>query len=107
MNGQPIWIFGVNRHDHHPDRGKAVTVDDMRADLAAMRAHNITAIRTSHYPNDSAFLDLCDELGFYVIDEANIESHGYNLCCATIRHTGRPGSTAVHGWWSATATTRA
>jgi beta-galactosidase len=82
VNGQPIWIFGVNRHDHHPDRGKAVTVEDMRADLQVMRAHNITAIRTSHYPNDSAFYDLCDELGMYVIDEANIESHAYNtsLC---------------------------
>ncbi len=82
VNGQRVWIFGVNRHDHHPDRGKAVTVEDMRADLVAMRAHNINAIRTSHYPNDSAFYDLCDELGFYVIDEANIESHGYNgsLC---------------------------
>ena len=82
VNGQPVWIFGVNRHDHHPDRGKAVTVDDMRADLVAMRAHNITAVRTSHYPNDSAFYDLCDELGFYVFDEADIESHAYNtsLC---------------------------
>jgi beta-galactosidase len=82
VNGQPIWIFGVNRHDHHPDRGKAVTVDDMRADLEVMRRHNITAIRTSHYPNDSAFYDLCDELGMYVIDESNIESHAYNtsLC---------------------------
>ena len=82
VNGQPVWIFGVNRHDHHPERGKAVTLDDMRADLLTMRAHNITAVRTSHYPNDNAFYDLCDELGFYVIDEANIESHGYNtsLC---------------------------
>ncbi|MEZ5258630.1 MAG: glycoside hydrolase family 2 TIM barrel-domain containing protein [Ilumatobacteraceae bacterium] len=79
VNGQPIWIFGVNRHDHHPDRGKAVTVEDMRADLVAMRAHNITAVRTSHYPNDPRFLDLCDELGFYVVGEANIESHGYNF----------------------------
>ena len=82
VNGQPIWIFGVNRHDHHPERGKAVTVADMRTDLLTMRAHNITAVRTSHYPNDTAFYDLCDELGFYVVDEANIESHGYNtsLC---------------------------
>ncbi len=79
VNGRPIWIFGVNRHDHHPDRGKAVTVDDMRADLEAMRRHNISAIRTSHYPNDVAFYELCDELGFYLVDEANIESHGYNL----------------------------
>ena len=82
VNGQPIWIFGVNRHDHHPDRGKAVTAADMRADLEVMRRHNITAIRTSHYPNDSVFYDLCDELGMYVVDEANIESHAYNtsLC---------------------------
>ncbi|HTH05737.1 MAG TPA: glycoside hydrolase family 2 TIM barrel-domain containing protein, partial [Ilumatobacteraceae bacterium] len=79
VNGRPIWIFGVNRHDDHPDRGKAVTVDDMRADLLAMRDHNITAIRTSHYPNDEAFLDLCDELGFYVVAEANVESHAYNF----------------------------
>ena len=82
VNGQPIWVFGVNRHDHHPDRGKAVTPADMRADLVTMRQHNITAVRTSHYPNDPVFYDLCDELGLYVIDEANIESHAYNtsLC---------------------------
>ena len=82
VNGQPVWIFGVNRHDHHPERGKAVTEADMRADLLTMRRHNITAVRTSHYPNDSVFYDLCDELGMYVIDEANIESHAYNtsLC---------------------------
>jgi beta-galactosidase len=78
LNGRPIWIFGVNRHDHHPDRGKAVTLDDMRADLEVMRSHNITAIRTAHYPNDHRFLDLCDELGFVVVAEANIESHAYN-----------------------------
>ncbi len=82
VNGQPIWFFGVNRHDHHPDRGKAVTVDDMRRDLLAMRRHNITAVRTSHYPNDPRLLDLCDEIGLYVVDEANIEAHAYNtsLC---------------------------
>ena len=78
VNEQPIWIFGVNRHDHHPDHGKALSIDDLRADLLTMRASNITAVRTSHYPNDSAFYDLCDELGFYVIDEANIENHAYN-----------------------------
>ncbi|MEY2583742.1 MAG: beta-galactosidase, partial [Ilumatobacteraceae bacterium] len=79
VNGQPIWIFGVNRHDHHPDRGKAVTADDIRSDLQAMREHNISAVRTCHYPNDSVLYDLCDELGMYVIDEANIESHAYNV----------------------------
>ncbi|HUS41029.1 MAG TPA: glycoside hydrolase family 2 TIM barrel-domain containing protein [Ilumatobacteraceae bacterium] len=82
VNGEPIWIFGVNRHDHHPVRGTAVTVDDMRDDVLAMRRHNITAVRCSHYPNDPDFLDLCDEIGMYVVDEANIESHAYNtsLC---------------------------
>ncbi|MEO8095752.1 MAG: glycoside hydrolase family 2 TIM barrel-domain containing protein, partial [Pseudolysinimonas sp.] len=78
VNGQPIWVFGVNRHDHHPDRGKAVTADDIRSDLVAMRSHNITSVRTCHYPNDSALYDLCDELGMYVVDEANVESHAYN-----------------------------
>ena len=77
VNGQPIRVFGVNRHDHHPDRGKAVTVEDMRDDLRLMRLHNINAVRTSHYPNDDAFYALCDELGFYVVDEANIEGHAY------------------------------
>ncbi|HEY5877189.1 MAG TPA: glycoside hydrolase family 2 TIM barrel-domain containing protein, partial [Ilumatobacteraceae bacterium] len=69
-------------HDHHPERGKAVTVDDMRADLLLMKQHNINAVRCSHYPNDPRFLDLCDELGLYVVDEANIESHAFNtsLC---------------------------
>ncbi len=82
VNGKPIRVFGVNRHDHHPDRGKAVTVDDMREDLRLMRLHNINAVRTSHYPNNDIFYDLCDELGFYVIDEANIEGHAYeNSIC--------------------------
>jgi beta-galactosidase len=82
VNGRPVWIFGVNRHDHHPDRGKAVTVNDLRDDLVAMRRLNISAIRTSHYPNRDELYDLCDELGFYAVDEANIESHAYNrsLC---------------------------
>jgi beta-galactosidase len=82
VNGRKIWIFGVNRHDHHPDRGVALDEADLRADLVTMRRLNVNAIRTSHYPNDEVFYRLCDELGFYVIDEANIESHAYNtsLC---------------------------
>ena len=82
INGQPVLILGVNRHDHHPERGKAVTVDDMRDDLVAMKRHNLNAVRCSHYPNDHRFYDLCDELGLYVIDEADIESHAVNtsLC---------------------------
>ena len=75
-NGQPILIKGVNRHDHHPSTGHSVTEADMRADLLRMKQANINAVRTSHYPNEPLFLDLCDELGFYVVQEANIESHG-------------------------------
>jgi len=82
VNGRRITIRGVNRHDHHPVRGKAVTYQDMRDDVIAMKQHNCNAVRTSHYPNDPAFLDLCDEFGLYVVAEANIESHAYNtsLC---------------------------
>ncbi len=75
-NGKPILIKGVNRHDHNPRTGHYVTEADMRADLLQMKRGNINAVRTSHYPNDPAFLALCDELGFYVVSEANIESHG-------------------------------
>jgi len=82
VNGKKITIRGVNRHDHHPERGKAVTREDMRADVIAMKRHNCNAVRASHYPNDPAFLDVCDEYGLYVVAEANIESHAYNtsLC---------------------------
>ena len=75
INGQPITIIGVNRHDHHPENGKTCSPEDMRADLVSMKQHNINAVRTAHYPNDHRLLDLCDELGLYVIDEANVEAH--------------------------------
>ena len=82
INGKRVMIRGVNRHDHHPDKGKAIDATDMRADLVVMKQHNVNAVRCSHYPNDAQFLDLCDELGLYVIDEANAESHAWNtsLC---------------------------
>ncbi len=75
INGQPIVIIGVNRHDHHPVNGKTVSRDDMRNDLILMKQHNINAIRTAHYPNDHRLLDLADELGLYVVGEANVECH--------------------------------
>lgn len=79
VNGRPVLLKGVNRHDHHDTRGKAVTLESMRADVRLMKQLNFNAVRTAHYPNDSAFYDLCDELGLYVIDEANIECHAlYN-----------------------------
>ena len=75
LNGVPIMIRGVNRHDHHPITGKTLSRDEFREDLVSMKQHNINAVRTAHYPNDHVLLDLCDELGIYVIDEANVESH--------------------------------
>lgn len=75
VNGVAVKVFGVNRHDHHPITGKTMTVEEMREELVLMKQHNINAIRTAHYPNDHRLLDLCDELGLYVVDEANVECH--------------------------------
>ncbi|MBL8877875.1 MAG: DUF4981 domain-containing protein [Phycisphaerales bacterium] len=76
LNGRPIILRGVNRHEHDPVRGQAITIESMLEDIRLMKQHNINAVRTSHYPNHPAWYDLCDRLGIYVIDEANIESHG-------------------------------
>lgn len=77
VNGRAILLKGVNRHDHDPRTGKAVTRESMRRDVELMKAHNFNAVRTSHYPNDPYFYEVCDELGLYVIDEANLETHAY------------------------------
>ena len=76
VNSQPVVINGVNRHENHPDTGRTLTVDDVRRDLELMKQHHVNAVRTAHYPDGGAFYDLCDELGLYVVDEANVESHG-------------------------------
>ena len=79
VNGRPVKLRGVNRHEFSPDRGRAVTHDEMLADVLLMKRHNINAVRTSHYPPHPAFLDLCDEHGLYVIDECDLETHGFFL----------------------------
>ncbi len=76
FNGQKIKFRGVNRHDSDPLVGPAVTRAHMLTDLKIMKEHNVNAIRTSHYPNSPLFVEYCNELGFYVIDEADIECHG-------------------------------
>ncbi|HNQ22187.1 MAG TPA: glycoside hydrolase family 2 TIM barrel-domain containing protein [Phycisphaerae bacterium] len=76
VNGRAVLLKGVNRHEHDPDRGQAITVESMIADLRLMKQHNINAVRTCHYPNQPVWYDLCDQYGIYLIDEANIESHG-------------------------------
>jgi len=77
VNGCPILLRGVNRHEFHPDLGRAVPADAIRADVELMKRHNINAVRTSHYPPDPAFLDLCDELGLWVMDECDLETQGF------------------------------
>ena len=76
LNGIPILIKGVNRHEHDPLAGRAVSEEFMVKDIQLMKQFNINAVRTSHYPNNPRWYDLCDEYGIYVVDEANIESHG-------------------------------
>ncbi|WP_298990181.1 glycoside hydrolase family 2 TIM barrel-domain containing protein [uncultured Pseudokineococcus sp.] len=75
LNGQKLDIKGVNRGEMHPDTGQALTLDQMREDLVLMRQHGITAVRTSHYPAHPALYSLADEIGLYVMDEANLETH--------------------------------
>lgn len=76
VNGRRILVKGVNRHEHDPLLGQAVTVKGMVQDILLMKQNNINTVRTCHYPNHPAWYDLCDRLGLYVIDEANIECHG-------------------------------
>ncbi len=75
INGKEVEIMGVNRHDHNPTLGKAITREDMEHDVKLIKQFNFNSVRTSHYPNDPYFLDLCDQYGVYVMDEANIETH--------------------------------
>jgi beta-galactosidase len=75
VNGKEVILYGVNRHDHDPETGKTVTRRRMMEDVMLMKQNNINAVRTSHYPNDPYFYDLCDKYGIYVLDEANLETH--------------------------------
>lgn len=83
VNGVAIKLKGVNRHDTNSETGYTVTEEDMKNDLMLMKYNNINCVRTSHYPNPPRFVELCDEYGFYVIDECDFEAHG----CET-----------AHGW---------
>ncbi|PSK85041.1 beta-galactosidase [Murinocardiopsis flavida] len=77
VNGRPVAFHGVNRHEIHADRGRVFDAEHARADLELMKRHNVNAIRTSHYPPHPGVLDLADELGFWVIDECDLETHGF------------------------------
>lgn len=77
VNGQVILLNGVNHHDYNPKEGRVVTYEQMKDDILMMKRHNINAVRCSHYPANEYFYDLCDEYGLYVIDEADLECHGF------------------------------
>ena len=96
INGQPIMLKGVNRHDFDPDHGWAVPRERYHQDLTIMKRNNINAIRTSHYPDDPYFYELCNEYGFYVMDEADVETHG-------IRRKGVPAGDPL---WTAAVVDR-
>ena len=86
LNGKNIKARGVNRHDSNPYLGHATPYEHMKRDVMIMKAHNVNTVRTSHYPNDPRFLELCNEYGIYVIDEADMETHGYG----TFRYDNLP-----------------
>ena len=77
VNGRRVFFRGVNRHEHHPVTGRVVPREVAVADIELMKRHNVNAVRTSHYPPDPAFLELCDEYGLWVIDECDLETHGF------------------------------
>ncbi|MBU0714603.1 MAG: DUF4981 domain-containing protein [Verrucomicrobia bacterium] len=84
INGIPVKLKGVNRHEFDPDTGYAVSLESMVRDIVLMKQHNINTVRTSHYPNDPRWYDLCDHYGLYVIDEADQEAHGFGYEAPTI-----------------------
>lgn len=87
LNGERVLIAGVNRHEFHPRRGRALTDADMETDIKLMKRYHFNAVRASHYPPDERWLDLCDEHGLMVVDEANIETHHHhNQVCKDPRY---------------------
>jgi len=84
VNGQPILIKGVNRHEIDPKTGYYISPERMIQDIRIMKEHNINAVRTSHYPNSNLWYELCDEYGLYVVAEANVESHGMGYGALTL-----------------------
>jgi beta-galactosidase len=102
INGRPVLFKGVNRHEHDPITGHYVSRASMIRDIEIMKRFNINAVRTCHYPDHPDWYDLCDQYGIYLIDEANIESHGMGYRPDVT--LGNPTSTASSAWWNATRT---
>ncbi len=81
VNGKAILVRGANRHEHHPELGHTMTRESMLQDIKLLKQHNFNAVRTAHYPNHPMWYELCDEYGLYLVDEANIETHGQFPMC--------------------------
>lgn len=96
INGQRVLFKGVNRHEHDWERGRINSLQTMKDDLMLMKCHNINAVRTAHYPSDPRFYALCDELGLYVIDEADIETHGMQHTLGWNKLTNDPAWEAAY-----------
>jgi beta-galactosidase/beta-glucuronidase len=92
VNGVSIKLQGVNRHEFDADRGHAVSLESMVKDVTLMKRHNINTVRTAHYPNDPRWLALCDRYGLYIVDETDIECHGFSMI-------GDPDYLANHAEW--------
>lgn len=96
VNGKPVEIHGVNLHEHHPVTGHAIDQETMMEDIRTMKRHNINAVRTSHYPQPPLWYELCDRYGIYLVDEANIETHGFGANYQKDRPVaGHPGDEAA------------
>ena len=106
VNGVEVKIKGVNRHDSHPTLGHVTPIANIRYDLEQMKRLNINAIRTSHYPNTPEFLNLCNEYGFYVIDEADLECHGMTFVTDGY-HAFNPNHPSENPEWKAAYLDRA
>ena len=86
VNGQPVKFKGADRHEFHPDTGRTLSTDTMIQDILLLKRHNFNAVRTSHYPDDPRWYDLCDEYGIYLIDECDLETHGFGYNPTNITH---------------------
>lgn len=96
LNGQPLVLHGVNRHDHDDHDGRAVGLARMERDVVLMKQHNLNAVRTSHYPNDPRFYDLCDRYGLFVVAETDLECHGFACVGDISRITDDPAWQAAY-----------
>ena len=114
VNGMPVYVKGVNRHEHDDVEGHVPRKETMLKDIRLMKQFNINAVRLSHYPNDPLWYKLCDQYGLYLVDEANIETHGMGASLqgwfdstkhpAYLPEWAAAHRTASTGWWSATRT---